>query len=346
MISYIPVLTTLLSVFFLSRIVLHYRSKKSPYLLWWTLGVLTFGMGALTESINAIFGWTEGNAKVWYIVGALLGGYPLAQGTIYLLMKKRFADVSAVVCSAFILIAAVCVLSSPVEIPQGFDYRLTGRVFAWQWVRAFSPLLNLYAFVFLFGGAVYSAIQYFANDSGRARFVGNVLIAIGALLPGIGGSFTRFGYVEVLYITELIGLTVIYFGYRINESSAWELKLRENRTSLVGNIVRAFSLTSLAIAFLAFVLGCLMFLMFPNEANALSWLLFGCAALNCLDARLRSHRLSNGRYGDTDYELRELVAPLVARIRRGSDPTDPDRIFPDRSSEQTAPVADGVLVGR
>jgi hypothetical protein len=213
MVSYIPVLTTLFSVFFLSRIVPHYGAKKSPYLLWWTLGVLTFGAGTLTESINAIFGWTEWNTKVWYIVGALLGGYPLAQGTIYLLMKKRFADMSAVVCSAFILVAAICVLSSPVEIPQGFDYRLTGRVFAWQWVRGFSPLLNLYAFVFLFGGAVYSAIQYFAKERGRARFLGNILIAIGALLPGIGGSFTRFGYVEVLYITEFIGLTSIYLGY-------------------------------------------------------------------------------------------------------------------------------------
>jgi len=89
MISYIPVLTTLLSVFFLSRIVPHYLSKRSPYLLWWTLGVLTFGLGTLTESINAIFGWSEWNTKIWYIVGALLGGYPLAQGTIYLLMNKR-----------------------------------------------------------------------------------------------------------------------------------------------------------------------------------------------------------------------------------------------------------------
>ena len=84
MISYIPVLTTLLSVFFLSRIVPHYLSKRSPYLLWWTLGVLTFGLGTLTESINAIFGWSEWNTKIWYIVGAVLGGYPLAQGTIYL----------------------------------------------------------------------------------------------------------------------------------------------------------------------------------------------------------------------------------------------------------------------
>jgi hypothetical protein len=213
MVSYIPVLTTLLSLFFLSRILPHYLAKRSQYLLWWTLGVLTFGMGTLTESINAIFGWSEWNTKVWYIVGALLGGYPLAQGTIYLLMKKRFADTSAAVCSAIILTAAVCVLASPITIPEGFDHRLTGSVFAWQWVRGFSPFLNTYAFIFLFGGAVYSAVQYFKKEKGRARFLGNILIAIGALLPGIGGSFTRFGYVEVLYITEFIGLSLIFFGY-------------------------------------------------------------------------------------------------------------------------------------
>jgi hypothetical protein len=213
MVNYIPVFTTLFSVFFLCRIVPHYLSKRSPYLLWWTLGVLTFGLGTLTESINAIFGWTEWNTKIWYIVGALLGGYPLAQGTIYLLMKRRFADISAAVCSTIILVAALCVLLSPIAIPEGFDHRLTGRVLAWQWVRGFSPFLNTYAFIFLFGGAVYSAIKYFRSDSGRPRFLGNILIAIGALLPGIGGTATRFGHVEILYITEFVGLIFIYLGY-------------------------------------------------------------------------------------------------------------------------------------
>jgi hypothetical protein len=235
MISYIPILTTLLSVFFLSRIVPHYLSKGSPYLLWWTLGVLTFGMGTLTESINAIFGWSEWNTRIWYIVGALLGGYPLAQGTIYLLMNRRFANISAAACSAVIVVAAICVVLSPIAIPDGFDHRLSGKVFAWQWVRGFSPMLNLYAFVFLFGGAVYSAVQYFAREKGRTRFLGNILIAIGALLPGIGGSFTRFGYVEVLYITELIGLSFIYFGYhmmRIDSSVSMHVNQRTWKGSL------------------------------------------------------------------------------------------------------------------
>jgi hypothetical protein len=139
----------------------------------------------------------------------------LAQGSIYLLMNRRFADISAGICTAVILIAGVCVLASPVQVPEGFDHRLTGKVFAWQWVRAISPWLNTYAVIFLFGGAVYSAIRYFSVVEGRTRFLGNILIAVGAFLPAIGGTFTRFGYVEVLYITELIGLCFIYFGYHM-----------------------------------------------------------------------------------------------------------------------------------
>jgi hypothetical protein len=216
MVNYIPVLTTIFSIFFLSRLIPHYLSKGRPnYLLWWLLGVATFGMGTLTESINAVVGWSEANTKIWYIVGALLGGYPLAQGTIYLLMNKRFADISTTICSAVIVVAAVCVLLSPIKIPPVFDYRLTGSVLEWQWVRLFSPFLNTYAFIFLFGGAVYSAIKYFQNVNGKTRFLGNIFIAIGALLPGIGGTYTRFGYVEVLYITELVGLVSIYAGYHM-----------------------------------------------------------------------------------------------------------------------------------
>jgi hypothetical protein len=45
------------------------------------------------------------------------------------------------------------------------------------------------------------------------------LIATGAILPGIGGTATRMGYVEVLYVTELIGLILTWIGYRMSVRS-------------------------------------------------------------------------------------------------------------------------------
>jgi hypothetical protein len=44
----------------------------------------------------------------------------------------------------------------------------------------------------------------------------NVLIAVGAILPGIGGTATRLGHVEVLYVTELVGLLLTWTGYRMS----------------------------------------------------------------------------------------------------------------------------------
>lgn len=214
-IEYIPVFTTLFSIYFFKEIWNHYQVKKTAYLLWWSLGVLTFGLGTLAESINVLVGWSVANVRYWYIVGALLGGYPLAQGSVYLLMKKSFADRTSRAFVFLIVLAAVFVILTPIKIPENFDYKLSGNVFEWKWVRYFSPLINLYAFVFLVGGAIYSAIKYYRKGIKEAPFKGNIFIAIGGLLPGIGGSFTRAGYVEVLYVTEFIGLILIYYGYKI-----------------------------------------------------------------------------------------------------------------------------------
>lgn len=217
--EYIPILTTLFSIFFFRQIFSHYQIRKKPYLLWWAIGVLTFGLGTFAESINVLFGWTEINLKYWYIVGALLGGFPLAQGSVYLLMHKRFADLTSILFVLIILVASVFVILSPIELTDSFNGKLNGKVLEWQWVRFFSPIVNLYSFVFLVGGAVYSAIKYYRQGVKDAPFKGNIFIALGGLLPGIGGSFTRAGYVEVLYVTEFIGLLLIYYGYKIIKES-------------------------------------------------------------------------------------------------------------------------------
>jgi len=185
------------------------------YLLWWVIGVISYGTGTITESLNALMGWTELNFRFWYVSGALLGGAPLAQGTVYLLMKRRTAHILTVVLVTVILIAAVSVFLSPVNASLVVDNTLTGKVLDWRWVRYFSPFINIYAFIFLAGGAAYSAWKYYGGDRTNKRFLGNILIAIGALLPGIGGTFTRFGHVEVLFVTELFGLALIYAGYRV-----------------------------------------------------------------------------------------------------------------------------------
>ena len=215
MIDYIPILTTILSLYFFVEILKHYLFRKKKYLFWWMIGVATFGLGTLSESIHTIIGYNEFNLRFWYILGALLGGFPLAQGTVYLLFSKKFANQSSLFFISYIFIASIFILMVPIKITESFDGGLTGQVFKWQWVRFLSIPINIYAFTFLVGGAIYSAYKYSKFKNLIYKVYGNTAIAIGGILPGIGGSFTRAGYVEVLFVTEFFGLASIYAGYKI-----------------------------------------------------------------------------------------------------------------------------------
>jgi len=211
---FIPIATTLAALPFAVVVYRRWRERGGLHLLWWTAGLLAYGAGTATEAAVTLFGWSPGLFKAWYVTGALLGGAPLAQGTVYLLLSRRTAHRLTAVLLPVIALAAVCVLLAPIDEALVEPHRLTGKVLAWRWVRFFSPFINLYAFTFLVGGAVLSAVRYARVPEARHRFVGNVLIAVGALLPGIGGGATRFGHTEVLYVTELIGIVLIWQGYR------------------------------------------------------------------------------------------------------------------------------------
>jgi hypothetical protein len=217
LVDYLPMVTTLVAAAFAVALFRRWSARRSgPHLLWWAFGVLVYGAGTVTEASTTLFGWHEGLFRAWYITGALMGGAPLAQGTAYLLLERRTANRLATALILAIGAGAVCALLAPVRYALVEPYHLTGQVWGWPWVRAFSPFINTYALIVLVGGATFSAWRFSRKAGTRNRFVGNVLIAVGALLPGIGGAATRFGHTEALYVTELIGLTMIYVGYRYN----------------------------------------------------------------------------------------------------------------------------------
>ena len=213
---WIPFATTVVALMFATIVLRRYAERRGPHLLWWGVGLLIYGAGTITESLTTLMGWNEWVFRAWYITGALCGGAPLAQGTVYLLLRRRVADALAAVLVAAIVTAGAFVILSPINQLLVETHRLSGAVLGWHAVRMVSPFINTYAAVFLIGGAIASAARYRTQPEKRHRYIGNILIAIGALLPGIGGAFTRFGHVEVLYVTEFFGLLLIFAGYKQN----------------------------------------------------------------------------------------------------------------------------------
>jgi hypothetical protein len=214
-VHYIPILTTLFSAFFFVGIIRRYFQKGGTHLLWWGIGVFTYGLGTLLESLITLFGNTPTMNKLWYVAGAILGGYPLAQGSVYLHFSKKTAHLLSAVTIPFIILASIFVLLSPVNPALLEIHRPGGASLEWQWVRLLTPFINIYSAIFLIGSALWSAIRFSKIENGKNRAIGNIFITVGALLPGIGGSMAKAGMVEALYIGEFIGIILIYLGYRI-----------------------------------------------------------------------------------------------------------------------------------
>jgi hypothetical protein len=214
-VHYLPLLTTLLSAIFAASLYRRWRVRRSPHLWWWAFGITTYGIGTAIESTITLAGNTIWLTKIWYIAGALLGGYPLAQGSLYLSWPRRLANRLTAVSLTFVTVAAVLVIMSPVEAAALDPVRPSGAVLAWSWIRLLTPFINLYAVFFLIGGAIRSAWRHYRERGHKYRAAGNSLIAFGAILPGVGGSFAKAGMVEMLYIGECIGIMFIWAGDRV-----------------------------------------------------------------------------------------------------------------------------------
>jgi hypothetical protein len=213
LVHYLPILTTIISACFAVVLVRRYRSRGGTHHLWWTAGVGFYGLGTAIESAITLFGNTVLLTKVWYIAGALLGGYPLAQGSVYFHLRRRTAHILSAITLPFIAVVSVLVLLSPANVAALEPHRPGGAVLGWSWIRLFTPFINSYAAFFLIGTAIRSSWRAIRNHTSANLAIGNALIAIGAILPGIGGGMAKAGVVEALYIGEFVGIILIWIGY-------------------------------------------------------------------------------------------------------------------------------------
>lgn len=215
LVHYLPLATTAIAAVFCVRLFQRYRARRGMHLLWWGLGVAAYGIGTAFESSITVFGNSIFLTKGWYIAGALFGGYPLAQGSVYLHLGKRKGHLLTALTLPVLAAVSLLIVLSPVDLSAFQEHRPSGAILGWSWVRLTTPFINLYAVIFLIGGAILSALRYARGRTSddRARAVGNALIAFGAILPGVGGGMAKGGLVEALYVGELVGLLFIWAGY-------------------------------------------------------------------------------------------------------------------------------------
>jgi hypothetical protein len=222
----ISIFSTIISFIFATAVLRRWQTKKSNYTLLWGIGLIIYGIATLTEVVLSVaFGvWA---LKVWYLAGAMLTAAWLGQGTIYLLVRRKGAanalmivlGIASLAALASLLIAPVTTAASSYDISRPASEQYREIIVRSGGTIVLTILLNIYGTLTLVGGAIYSAFLFWRKKVLFNRMMGNILIAAGAMVPAMGGSFVKMGLVDWLYISEFVGVVLMYAGFVLATAS-------------------------------------------------------------------------------------------------------------------------------
>jgi hypothetical protein len=187
------------------------QRRPSPERVSWAVAFLLFTAAALCEVVGAATGWTPTLARVYYLAGAVLVVGVLALGELYLLLPSRMPAITPGVSLLVVAVAATAVWSAPLD-----SVRISAV--GWQalergpFLVALAATINAGGTIVLTTGALYSAWKLRAGRGSGRRAAGCVLIAVGTIAVALGGTLTRFGRPEYLYLTMALGIAIIFAG--------------------------------------------------------------------------------------------------------------------------------------
>jgi hypothetical protein len=217
-INELPFISCIISFIFSISIFRRYSYHRGLHLLFWGIGMVFYAIGSFCEAYYTVLGWNPLIFRLWYLFGAMLVAAWLGQGTVYLLAKHAWAHGLMALLALGSLCGVMRVFGAqldPNQMTAGLQTgsELSGRAIVSSGVRVLTPFFNLYGTVTLVGGAAWSAWIFWRKRILLHRAIGNVLIAVGALLPAFGGTFSRLGLPFALYLGELLGAILMFVGF-------------------------------------------------------------------------------------------------------------------------------------
>ena len=172
---------------------------------------------SLAVAFGVANGWTSGEFRVYWALGAVLNVPFLAAGELDLLFHGRGVRWTLYVLLAFITAYTVAVVRTAEihttalaqDLPSGKEVFGDGTA-----AHRLPQVIAIPAYLVLLGGTLWSAWRMRGRPELRDRFRGTLLIAFGAtIIAGFGSAFAALGYLVPFSLSLLVGICVMYLGF-------------------------------------------------------------------------------------------------------------------------------------
>jgi len=208
--AFLPLGAALVALLFAVLLGSSFARRPAGQKALWGAGFACFGVAAACEAAAQRAGWSEGLFKAYYAAGGVLTVALLGAGSAWLLLRPRARDMLLGGLFVAAVAGVVAVALAPVdhaELASASGLRppsnsvLHGHAFLW------AIALNSFGTLFLVGGSLLAIAR-------RQRVRTNVWIAAGALVVALSTGMSRAGTYSLVYAGELIGISMMFFGFR------------------------------------------------------------------------------------------------------------------------------------
>jgi len=199
-----------------------WRQRRRLHAEVWSLAFAAYAIATWALVAGLAFGWSSVTFRLFYFLGAIANIPLLAAGSIALVLSERAArrfltpTVLWVLFGFFATFLAPFVEPLPTEgIPDGSD--VFGFTFALEALtlpgpRMFAAISGAVGSIIVIGLALVTIVRSFRPNPPLAR--ANVFIVAGTLAPALGGTLTALGESAALSLSLMVGIVLLWIGYR------------------------------------------------------------------------------------------------------------------------------------
>jgi hypothetical protein len=212
-----PLVAAAVALVFAALLLRQFLERRRSYQMLWALALLMYAVASLAVAIGALNGWGRSGFQLYWLLGAVLNVPFLAAGELQLLIRNRTVDLVLDVILIFVVAYAISVVRGAVTDPHALAQQLPSgkHVFGdGSPAHRLPQLISIPSYLVLIVGALWSARRMHGRPELKDRFVGTLLIALGAtVIAGFGSTFAALGKLPLFSVSLLVGIAVMFWGF-------------------------------------------------------------------------------------------------------------------------------------
>jgi hypothetical protein len=212
----IPLVATVVAGVFAVMLARQFIARHGQAQLLWAIATAMFAIASAAATIGVASGWTSRLYGIYWALGAVLNVAFLAGGELLLLFRKPWVRWAVWLVLIFATAYTFAVIAgaqmSTVELaeqlPRGIKVFGAGTA-----AHRLAQQVAYPAFAILVLGTIWSAWKMRGRPELRDRFIGTLLIALGATVVAAGAAFAATGVLAGFIGTLVAGICLMFWGF-------------------------------------------------------------------------------------------------------------------------------------